>query len=299
MFVADLHQDRSDNALYLTHKDFFALWTIDDWRNYLWLGSYNQVDYFRLRKWGVFLVWWAICLMPEDMLKPTEETRSILSDHIKYYTYVIDKSDGNLNQIFTSKDIQEGKINVFLHSEWCYFIDESDVDCIYIDTMYEMWIRSFALTWNTDNNLCWWVWSDKWLTKQWFCAIDKIQSNNCIVDLAHISTQGFFDVINHTKKPVMYSHWQMQSINNIPRNCSDDQLVALSKNGWIFGLSPHWGFLWKHDTSLFLDSIKFAVNLMWEDCVALWSDYDGMVRNWMLPWLETVDCLASLPEMLW
>lgn len=56
MFKVDLHQDWSDNALYLTHKDFFQKNELHEGWNHLGRGVNNQVDFPRLQEGGLDLV---------------------------------------------------------------------------------------------------------------------------------------------------------------------------------------------------------------------------------------------------
>jgi membrane dipeptidase len=121
-----------------------------------------------------------------------------------------------------------------------------------------------------------------------------------IPDLSHSSESAFWDVIRHSKKPVIASHSCAWSICKAARNLKDDQLKALGDSGGVVGVNFFSAFLSepfrlsyegnRHENkgqhaapdapsvpmTIIADHIDYMVNMAGEDCVALGSDFDGI-----------------------
>ena len=54
-----------------------------------------------------------------------------------------------------------------------------------------------------------------------------------LVDISHVADKTFFDVLETTKAPVIASHSSSRALTNMPRNMTDEMLVALARNGGV------------------------------------------------------------------
>ncbi|MEA2239329.1 MAG: rane dipeptidase [Thermoanaerobaculia bacterium] len=54
-----------------------------------------------------------------------------------------------------------------------------------------------------------------------------------LVDVSHVSDKTFYDVIEASKAPVIASHSSSRALAHVPRNMTDEMLVALAKNGGV------------------------------------------------------------------
>lgn len=54
-----------------------------------------------------------------------------------------------------------------------------------------------------------------------------------LVDISHVSDKTFYDAIEVSKAPVIASHSSSRALANVPRNMTDDMLIALAKNGGV------------------------------------------------------------------
>ena len=54
-----------------------------------------------------------------------------------------------------------------------------------------------------------------------------------MIDISHVHDDTFWDVIKLTKAPIIASHSSVRSIQDHPRNLSDDMLKAMAKNGGV------------------------------------------------------------------
>lgn len=109
-------------------------------------------------------------------------------------------------------------------------------------------------------------------------VLKRMEDLNMIVDLAHASAPTIDDVLQTAKRPVLVSHTGVQGTCNNARNLSDRQLQQIAQAGGIIGI----GF-WKtavcgEDAGAIGRAIRYAVDRVGVDHVALGSDFDGAVR---------------------
>lgn len=110
-------------------------------------------------------------------------------------------------------------------------------------------------------------------------VLKRMEDLNLIVDLAHASSQTIDDVLQVSQRPVLVSHTGVQGTCNNARNLSDIQLQRIAQTGGVIGI----GF-WKtavcgEDVSAIVRAIRYTVDLVGANHVALGSDFDGAVRQ--------------------
>src|SRR4030095_13412186 len=54
-----------------------------------------------------------------------------------------------------------------------------------------------------------------------------------MVDVAHVSDKTFWDIVNTSTKPVVATHSACRAIADVPRNLTDDMILALAKTGGV------------------------------------------------------------------
>jgi membrane dipeptidase len=114
--------------------------------------------------------------------------------------------------------------------------------------------------------------------------VRQCNARKILVDVSHITEQGFWDVAAVTDAPIVATHSNAWSVANAPRNLTDKQLDAIKDSNGVAGLNYHVGFLrpdgeTNTDTplSILVDHVDYMVERMGIDCVALGSDFDGAV----------------------
>jgi membrane dipeptidase len=58
-----------------------------------------------------------------------------------------------------------------------------------------------------------------------------------LVDISHVSDKTFWDALEASKAPVFASHSSCRSISNIPRNMTDEMIVAMAKKGGLIQIN--------------------------------------------------------------
>src|SRR5690606_8594175 len=120
-----------------------------------------------------------------------------------------------------------------------------------------------------------------------------------LIDLSHITEQGFWDVAAITDAPLVATHSNAWELSNSPRNLTDRMMDAIKESNGVAGLNFHVGFLradGAHDAdtpiSVMVEHVKYMVDKMGIDCVALGSDFDGATMP-----AELKDA-AGLPKLM-
>jgi membrane dipeptidase len=164
-------------------------------------------------------------------------------------------------------------------------------------TLYRLGLRCLGLTWNGRNELADGVGeagTGGGLTAFGRTVVAELNRLGILVDLAHISERGFWDVLEISAAPVIVSHANARSRCDHPRNLTDAQIRVLAARGGVIGITFVPGFVHAETPCLerVLDHIEHVVQLVGPDCVGLGSDFDGFPGR--LPGLEHAGRLGNL-----
>lgn len=115
-----------------------------------------------------------------------------------------------------------------------------------IDVLYDLGLRSTNLVWSNKNKFGGGVRTDKndGLTKLGEQLIEKLVEKKIAIDLSHANETTFFDIINLCRKMkkegkepiVLASHSNARAICDVPRNLTDQQILAIKELGGIIGV---------------------------------------------------------------
>jgi membrane dipeptidase len=146
--------------------------------------------------------------------------------------------------------------------------------------LYELGVRSIGFTHNVSScaaDGCLEPREGVGLTHFGRDLVREMNRLGMLVDLAHISPAGFFDALEVTTKPVIFSHGNAKALCGHFRNLTDDQLKALAKNRGVIGLSYVPFFVDEKAPTLerLLDHVDHVASLVGIDTVGLGSDFDG------------------------
>jgi membrane dipeptidase len=113
--------------------------------------------------------------------------------------------------------------------------------------------------------------------------IERLNEKKILVDLAHISKQGFWDaVVAHDKsQPLIVTHTGVSGVFDHWRNLDDDQLRAIASSGGTVGVMFQSSFLGPRglgETSeAVVRHLAHVVDTVGEDHASLGSDWDGAI----------------------
>lgn len=146
-----------------------------------------------------------------------------------------------------------------------------------LEDLYNIGFRISTLGWNESNLLCGSHVTGEGLTDAGKEYVKEAQRLGILVDVSHLSDQGFWDIMNMTDAPVIASHSNSRAVYNISRNITDDMFRQICSCGGVVGFNMFCDFV---GDSADLDSavdhfIHFAQ--MDPECkhLALGGDLDG------------------------
>jgi membrane dipeptidase len=110
-------------------------------------------------------------------------------------------------------------------------------------------------------------------------VIVEMQRLGMLVDLAHASPRTIEDVLALTSQPVVFSHTGVRGTCDSPRNIPDSVLRRTAAVGGLVGIGFFEGATCGRDVKAVVRAIRYAVNRIGAEHVALGSDFDGFVRT--------------------
>ena len=146
-----------------------------------------------------------------------------------------------------------------------------------LDTLYEAGFRVMGLTHFFDNEVGGSSAGEAkgGLTEFGRAVISRMEEKHIIVDIAHASPRVISDVLDIATRPVIVSHSGVQAVCPGPRNLSDETVHRVAANGGIIGIGYWDAAVCEPSPAGIARTIKYVVDLVGADHVALGSDFDG------------------------
>jgi len=156
-----------------------------------------------------------------------EAVRNLASKHPE--TWELATTAADIRRIADS-----GKIAALMGMEGGYAIDEKIEN---VERYYEMGVRYMSGAWSVSTT---WAGSSgdeigktRGLTDFGKQIIREMNRLGMMVDVSHLSDKAFWDIVNTSTKPVIATHSGCRAITNVPRNLTDEMIVALAKTGGV------------------------------------------------------------------
>jgi microsomal dipeptidase-like Zn-dependent dipeptidase len=106
-------------------------------------------------------------------------------------------------------------------------------------------------------------------------AVREMNRLGIMVDVAHSSEAVVDEVLSLSTTPLIVSHTGMRGTCDSPRNISDERMQRIAAAGGLIGIGYWDGAVCDATPAGVAKSIRYAVNLVGHEHVALGSDYDG------------------------
>lgn len=257
------------------------------------------------RKGGVNLI--VAALFIEDYFLPEMALRRAL-DQISFLFQEIEESPETMRLCKTTDDIlqakKNGQVGIMLSFEGAEPLQK---DLHLLRIFHELGVRGIGLTWSRRNNVGDGAFFKDvregrkgGLTNFGVEVIEAAEALGMFIDVSHLNDEGFWDVMEIAKKPVIASHSNCRSLTDSKRNLTDKQIEALAEKGGVIGMNAAAAFTGDiSDTSKrltaedLLDHVDYIVKIAGVKHIGLGldlcdrlEDYLTLGRN-----LETYDVL--------
>lgn len=141
---------------------------------------------------------------------------------------------------------------------------------------------------------------ERGLKKTGFAFLEEMERLGMVIDVSHLSDDGFYDVLEHTRRPFVASHSNARTPAPHLRNLTDAMLKSLADRGGVAGVNFYNRFLedsaGRADANLpaeasaggnpdseitmneaIIRQIRYMTNVGGMDSVGLGTDFDGFV----------------------
>jgi len=199
----------------------------------------GHFDLERMRAGGVTAAFFAV--YTSNALSPDQATARAFNMISRINDFIAQNADQVALGRYP-KDLyelrKEGKLGIFLGMENGAPIQK---DLSLLRLFYKLGIRYLTLTHADTNEIC-----DSCTSKnpRWnglspfgVEVVKEVNRLGMMVDVSHISDAAFYDVLKHSKAPVVATHSCCRSICNIPRNMSDQMIKDLAAHNGVIQIN--------------------------------------------------------------
>lgn len=224
-------------------------------------------------------------------LKGTEDPFLTCVRMADLFYQVMEENRDRISPVTTWAEIErnwkEGRMSALLT------LEEGEVcqgDPALLRALYRLGARMMTFTWNYENSLAWpgreggLPETEKGLKERGFEILEEMEALGMIVDVAHLSDAGIWDVLRTAKKPFVASHSNARSLASHARNLTDEMIRAIAEKGGVIGINYYCNFLEDipeggrqiSRISRMVEHMKHIRQVGGAGCIGLGSDFDGI-----------------------
>ncbi len=123
-----------------------------------------------------------------------------------------------------------------------------DFDPAILEDLYKVGFRITSLGWNEKNPLTGSCVTGGGLTEKGASYVKEAQRLGMLIDVSHISDEGFWDIMDITDAPVIATHSNSRRIWDVKRNLTDEMFLEICKTGGVTGINLYPEFLGENAT---------------------------------------------------
>ena len=109
-------------------------------------------------------------------------------------------------------------------------------------------------------------------------VVKRLEQRHMLIDLAHASKLMIDDVLAMATRPLLVSHTGVAGTCPGPRNLSDEHLRRIAAGGGLIGIGYWDGAVCATSVDAIVEAIRYSVDLIGVEHVALGSDFDGTIH---------------------
>ena len=220
--------------------------------------------------------------------RPDARAREMIDD-------VVEEAQGSdeLRVVRTAADLDAvlagDEVGLVLHFEGCRPL-LGQVELAH--TFHELGLRSAQPTWNYRNEVADGIGAAQpgGLTAEGREIVAELDRLGFLFDVSHLAEQGFWELIELVRGPVVASHANAAAIWSHPRNLSDEQIEAIAAGGGYVGVCFFPAFIGPEPTlERLLDHVGHLAELVGVDHIAVGPDYVDFALDLMTADMSTDD----------
>ncbi len=119
-----------------------------------------------------------------------------------------------------------------------------------LEQMHRLGVRMSTLGWNERNVLTGSHKTGGGLTDLGRIYVQECQRLGILVDVSHISDEGFWDILDMTQAPIVASHSNSRSVCGVSRNLTDDMYRQICQTGGTVGINLYTEFVKQNGADL-------------------------------------------------
>ncbi len=228
-----------------------------------------HIDAERMGKYSAYTQVFAAFVSPKYSENPTKRTLDIIDK------FLVETRENGITVCKNYSDWKTAKtpIKAFLSIE-----GGDGIKTLFdLERFYSMGVRMIAPTWNFKNHIACGVGEieDTGLTPFGKALVREMNRLGIVIDVSHLGPKSFRDVCSITEKPVCASHSNLISVQNHPRNLTDEQFKEICRMGGVVGMNfspPFFG----DDVSCVIWHTERMLALGGENNIGFGSDFDGV-----------------------
>ena len=201
----------------------------------------GHLDAVRMKEGGLDAQFFSIWVEPQLYGGGGESAMRRADEQINAVREMVEKHADIWELATTAADIRRiadnGKLAALMGLEGGYAIDERLEN---VERYYKVGVRYMSPAWSVSTS---WAGSSgddvgrtRGLNDFGKRVVREMNRLGMMVDVSHVSDPTFWDIINTSTKPVIASHSNCRSIADVPRNLTDDMIVALAKTGGVINV---------------------------------------------------------------
>ena len=256
-------------------------------------ASSGHTDLVRLREGGVGAVFFAAYVAARYVEGNHSANRTLqMIDTVRHD--IVARYPNDFVLVTTAAGIEaahkQGKIAALMGIEGGHAIEDS---LRLLRDYYALGVRYMTLTHTNTNN-----WADSsgdmdkagvqhhnGLTDFGKDVVREMNRLGMMVDISHVADKTFWDALEVSRAPIFASHSSCRALANVPRNMTDEMIIALAKKGGVVQINFNCGFLVAGtgekgqpratlaDVVAHIDHVKQIAGI---DAVGIGSDFDGV-----------------------
>lgn len=180
----------------------------------------------------------------------------------------------------TRGDLDDGRIKLVLALEG---VEPFGYEVGTADLFWELGLRVAGLTWNRRNPFADGAAEEGGLSRLGRSLLARFAELGIVLDLAHASERLFAECLETFEGRLLVTHAGCRSVNETPRNLSDEQLRALADRDGIFGLMLHPLAIDPQRPTIdrVIDHLDHAASVIGPDRVCLAGDWIARLHELM------------------